>query len=51
MWNQIWAEGVLLIRTYAFWGNRLPLLVAMTACLAGVAGWQIYVAADGMTRE
>ncbi|KAG8895963.1 hypothetical protein FRB99_000239 [Tulasnella sp. 403] len=43
MWNQLWAEGVLLIRTYAFLGNKLPVLIGLVLALCAVVAYQLYV--------
>lgn len=51
MWNQILSEAVLVYRTYAIYGNKLPLLAFLVLCLASVAGFQIYVIATGMSRK
>ncbi|KIO21505.1 hypothetical protein M407DRAFT_28897 [Tulasnella calospora MUT 4182] len=49
MWNQLWAEGVLLVRTFAFLGNKLSVLIPLLVCLAGVVAYQVYVDNTQMT--
>ncbi|KAG8999489.1 hypothetical protein FRB95_014276 [Tulasnella sp. JGI-2019a] len=49
MWNQIFAEAVLVVRTYAFYGNSIRLFVFFCTCLATLAAFQIYVVVAGMT--
>ncbi|KAG8846294.1 hypothetical protein FRB96_002046 [Tulasnella sp. 330] len=48
MWNQIFAEIVLVVRTYAFFGNSIPLLIVLLSGLAGIVAFQIYCVAAGM---
>ncbi|KAG8949319.1 hypothetical protein FRC04_008921 [Tulasnella sp. 424] len=49
MWNQLWSEGVLLIRTYAFLGNKKSVLFPLLVGLAGVVAYQLYVDNTQMT--
>jgi len=49
MWNQLWAEGILLIRTYAFLGNRMWVVIFLGTLLCGVVGYQLYVDVAQMT--
>ncbi|KAG9036394.1 hypothetical protein FRB95_008935 [Tulasnella sp. JGI-2019a] len=48
MWNQIWAECVLIVRVYAFWGNSKPLLVAMCTAMLGMVSYQVWCTMHGM---
>ncbi|KAG8904380.1 hypothetical protein FRC00_013996, partial [Tulasnella sp. 408] len=43
MWNQLWAEGVLLVRTFAFLGNKMTTLIPLLLLLSCMVGYQIYV--------
>ncbi|KAI0036317.1 hypothetical protein K488DRAFT_33167, partial [Vararia minispora EC-137] len=43
MWNQLFAECILLIRTYAFFGRDKRLLAILCAMLLGVVSYQLYV--------
>ncbi|KAG8946300.1 hypothetical protein FRC04_011930 [Tulasnella sp. 424] len=49
MWNQLWAEGVLLVRTFAFLGNKKTILIPLLVLLAGVVSYQLYVDNTQMT--
>ncbi|KAG8934363.1 hypothetical protein FRC02_010108 [Tulasnella sp. 418] len=49
MWNQLWSEGVLLIRTNAFLGNKIQVLIPLCLMLAGVVAYQLYVDISQMT--
>lgn len=49
MWNQVWSEGVLLIRTYAFLGNKKSVLIPLIVGLLGVIAYQLYVDNTQMT--
>ncbi|KAG9019820.1 hypothetical protein FRB90_005968 [Tulasnella sp. 427] len=49
MWNQLWAEGVLLVRTFAFLGNKKVILIPLLVCLSGVVAYQLYVDNTQMT--
>ena len=51
MWNQLWAEAVLLVRTYAFFGNKKPILFLLLAMLTGVATYQMYAGIAEMKRK
>ncbi|KAI0078865.1 hypothetical protein K474DRAFT_1659786 [Panus rudis PR-1116 ss-1] len=43
MWNQVAAEIILLIRTYAFFNRNIYILSLLVAALAGVVAYQLYV--------
>ncbi|EKM61383.1 uncharacterized protein PHACADRAFT_204552 [Phanerochaete carnosa HHB-10118-sp] len=43
MWNQIAAEVILLIRTYAFFNRNNYILALLVLALAGVVAYQLYV--------
>ncbi|OBZ68376.1 hypothetical protein A0H81_11628 [Grifola frondosa] len=43
MWNQVAAEGILLIRTYAFFNRNIYILALLVSALAGVVAYQLYV--------
>ncbi|KAI0317395.1 hypothetical protein OF83DRAFT_1083633 [Amylostereum chailletii] len=43
MWNQVGAELVLLLRTYAFFGRNKMMLAAMLTALGGIIGYQLWV--------
>ncbi|KAI0036597.1 hypothetical protein K488DRAFT_29210, partial [Vararia minispora EC-137] len=47
-WNQVGAEAVLLIRTYAFFNRNNYLLAAMICALLGMIAYQLYVATSQM---
>ncbi|KAG8932200.1 hypothetical protein FRC01_000121 [Tulasnella sp. 417] len=49
MWNQVWSEAVLLIRTYAFLGNKKSVLIPLIVGLLGVIAYQLYVDNSQMT--
>ncbi|KAG9044408.1 hypothetical protein FS837_008203 [Tulasnella sp. UAMH 9824] len=49
MWNQLWAEGVLLVRTFAFLGNKLSILIPLLFCLSCVVAYQVFVDNTQMT--
>ena len=51
MWNQVAAECILLIRTYAFFNRNIYVLVMLVSALAGVVAYQLYVATSQMLRE
>lgn len=51
MWNQVAAECILLIRTYAFFNRNIYILVFLVSALAGVVAYQLYVATSQMLRE
>ena len=51
MWNQVTAEVILLIRTYAFFNRNIYILVFLVSALAGVVAYQLYVATSQMLRE
>ncbi|KAI0036313.1 hypothetical protein K488DRAFT_41490 [Vararia minispora EC-137] len=48
MWNQLSAECILLIRTYAFFGRDKRLLAVLCAMLLGVTVYQLYVGVNRM---
>ncbi|OCH96427.1 hypothetical protein OBBRIDRAFT_718231 [Obba rivulosa] len=43
MWNQVAAEIILLIRTYAFFNRNIYVLILLVTALAGVVSYQLYV--------
>ncbi|KAL4246963.1 DUF6533 domain-containing protein [Abortiporus biennis] len=43
IWNQVSAEVILLIRTYAFFNRNKYMLVLLVTALAGVVSYQLYV--------
>ncbi|CAL1694094.1 unnamed protein product [Somion occarium] len=43
MWNQVAAETILLIRTYAFFNRNIYVLFFLVSALAGVVAYQLYV--------
>ncbi|THH18409.1 hypothetical protein EW146_g2573 [Bondarzewia mesenterica] len=43
MWNQVGAESVLLIRTYAFFNRNKFVLTFLLCALAGMVAYQLYV--------
>ena len=43
MWNQVSAEAILLIRTYAFFNRNIYVLCFLVSALAGVVAYQLYV--------
>ena len=49
MWNQLWAEGILLVRTYAFLGNKIWVLVMLLFLLSGVVVFQLWADITQMT--
>ena len=51
MWNQVGAEAILLIRTYAFFNRNIYILILLVAALAGVVAYQLYVDTSQMLRE
>lgn len=51
MWNQIWAECVLIVRVYAFWGNSKPLLAVMCTLMLSMCTYQVWCTVKGMARE
>ncbi|KAF7307150.1 hypothetical protein MIND_00508400 [Mycena indigotica] len=48
LWNQVGAEAVLLIRTYAFFNRNIYILWFLVSALSGVVAYQLYVASDQM---
>ncbi|KAG9009671.1 hypothetical protein FRB94_011676 [Tulasnella sp. JGI-2019a] len=48
MWNQIWAECVLIVRVYAFWGNSKPLLAVMCTLMLSMVSYQVWCTVKGM---
>lgn len=50
MWNQVSAEIILLIRTYAFFNRNVYILVVLVAALAGVVSYQLFVDTSEMLR-
>ncbi|KAH9944006.1 uncharacterized protein BXZ73DRAFT_39495 [Epithele typhae] len=48
MWNQVAAECILLIRTYAFFNRNLYILIFLVTALGGVVSYQLYVATSQM---
>ncbi|KAI0800834.1 hypothetical protein C8Q74DRAFT_447854 [Fomes fomentarius] len=48
MWNQVAAECILLIRTYAFFNRNTYILVLLVSALSGVVSYQLYVATSQM---
>ncbi|KAL7285619.1 hypothetical protein ACG7TL_000723 [Trametes sanguinea] len=48
MWNQMAAECILLIRTFAFFNRNIFVLVFLVAALAGVVAYQLFVATSEM---
>ena len=51
MWNQVGAEAILLIRTYAFFNRNVYVLVLLLSALAGVVSYQLYVDTSQMLRK
>lgn len=51
MWNQVSAECILLIRTYAFFNRNIYVLALLVSALAGVVAYQLYVTTSEMDRE
>ena len=51
MWNQVGAEIILLIRTYAFFNRNIYVLTILVSGLAGLIAYQLYVATSQMLRE
>ncbi|KAI0784734.1 hypothetical protein C8Q75DRAFT_778697 [Abortiporus biennis] len=49
MWNQVSAEVILLIRTYAFFGRNVYMLALLIAALSGVVAYQLYVVVSRIT--
>ena len=49
MWNQLWAEGILLVRTYAFLGNKIWVLAMLLLLLSGVVVFQLWADITQMT--
>lgn len=43
MWNQVSAEVILLIRTYAFFNRNIYVLFFLVSALAGVVAYQLFV--------
>lgn len=50
MWNQVTAEVILLIRTYAFFNRSIYILTFLVTALAGVVSYQLYVDTSQMLR-
>ena len=50
IWNQVAAECILLIRTYAFFNRNIYILILLVSALAGVVAYQLYVATSQMLR-
>ncbi|GBE77625.1 hypothetical protein BKA93DRAFT_825417 [Sparassis latifolia] len=48
MWNQVAAESILLIRTYAFFNRSRYILALLVSALCGVVAYQLYVATSQM---
>ena len=51
MWNQVAAECILLIRTYAFFNRNIYVLVLLVSALSGIVAYQLYVATSQMDRK
>ena len=51
MWNQVSAEVILLIRTYAFFNRNVYVLTLLVAALAGVVSYQLFVDTSEMQRK
>lgn len=51
MWNQVTAEVILLIRTYAFFNRNIYILTLLVTALAGVVAYQLYVDTSQMLRK
>lgn len=51
MWNQVSAECILLIRTYAFFNRNMYVLALLVSALAGVVAYQLYVTTSEMDRK
>ncbi|KAI0937193.1 hypothetical protein AcV5_005150 [Taiwanofungus camphoratus] len=48
MWNQVSAETILLIRTYAFFNRNNYVLAVLVTALCGLISYQLYVASSQM---
>ncbi|RPD65011.1 hypothetical protein L227DRAFT_607613 [Lentinus tigrinus ALCF2SS1-6] len=48
MWNQVAAECILLIRTYAFFNRNIYVLAMLVSALAGLVAYQLFVATSEM---
>ena len=51
MWNQVGAEAILLIRTYAFFNRNIYILALLVSALGGVVAYQLFVAISRMDRK
>lgn len=51
MWNQVSAEVILVIRTYAFFNRNNYILALLVSALAGVIAYQLYVDTSQMLRK
>lgn len=51
MWNQVGAEIILLIRTYAFFNRNIYVLTTLVSGLSGLVAYQLYVATSQMLRK
>lgn len=51
MWNQVSAETILLIRTYAFFNRNNYVLAVLVTALCGLISYQLYVASSQMLCE
>lgn len=51
MWNQVSAEAILLIRTYAFFNRNIYILTFLVCALAGLVAYQLFVAVSEMLRK
>lgn len=51
MWNQVSAEVILLIRTYAFFNRNIFVLTFLPCALAGLVAYQLFVDISEMLRE
>lgn len=51
MWNQVSAEVILLIRTYAFFNRNIYVLSFLLCALAGLVAYQLFVDISEMLRE
>ncbi|KAH9950928.1 hypothetical protein B0H21DRAFT_408752 [Amylocystis lapponica] len=48
LWNQVAAECILLIRTYAFFNRNIYILILLVSALSGVIAYQLWVATSQM---
>lgn len=51
MWNQVGAEAILLIRTYAFFNRNNYVLALLVSALGGVVAYQLFVDISRMDRR